>query len=96
MASPTSNKKHRPVPPSRGLVRSMLVIGCATSVGIVLGIVRVKVLALLLGPAGVGLMGIYTNVLQTSAQLAGLGLGQSGVRRLAAKQGDPQELRYRS
>ena len=77
---------------ARGLVRSTLVIGSATSVGIVLGIVRVKVLALLLGPAGVGLIGIYVNILQAGVQLAGLGLAQSGVRRVATSQGDPQEL----
>ena len=59
----------------------MLVIGGATSVGMALSLIRIKVLALLLGPIGVGLMGIYINILQTSTQLAGLGLGQSGVRR---------------
>lgn len=77
---------------SRGLVRSMLVIGSSNSVGIVLGIVRGKVLALLLGTTGVGMLGIFGNILQTGQQLAGLGLDQSGVRRVAASEGDPREL----
>jgi PST family polysaccharide transporter len=70
----------------------VLVIGSATSVSIILGMVRVKVLAFLLGPVGVGLIGIYANILETGVQFAGLGLGQSGVRRIAASQGDPDEL----
>ena len=70
----------------------MIVIGSSTSVGIILGIVRIKVLALLLGASGVGVMGIFESIQQTSRQFAGLGLDQSGVRRLAANQGDPEEL----
>lgn len=77
---------------ARGLVRSMLVTGSSTSVGIVLGIIRVKVLAMLLGPGGVGVMGIYESIQQTGMLLAGLGLDQSGVRNVAASQGDPEEL----
>jgi len=77
---------------SGGLVRSMMVIGGSNSVGIVLGIVRSKVLALLLGATGIGMLGIFDNILQTGQQLAGLGLDQSGVRRVAASHGDPQEL----
>lgn len=70
----------------------MLVIGSSTSIAIVLGIIRLKVLALLLGPGGVGIIGIFENILQTSQQFCGLGLDQSGVRRVAASQEDPREL----
>lgn len=77
---------------AHGLVRSMLVIGSSTSVGIVLSIIRYKVLAVLLGASGVGVMGLYESIHQTGQQLAGLGMDQSGVRRVAASQGDPREL----
>lgn len=70
----------------------MLVIGGSTSVGIVLGIIRYKVLAVLLGASGVGVMGLYESIHQTGQQIAGLGMDQSGVRRVAASQGDPEEL----
>lgn len=75
-----------------GLVRSMAVIGSSTSVGIVLGIIRVKALALLLGPGGVGVVGIFESIQHTGMQIAGLGLDQSGVRRVASSQGDLHEL----
>ncbi len=77
---------------THGLVRSMLVIGSSNSIGILLSIVRFKVLAMLLGPGGVGVMGIFESIHQTGMQLSGLGLDQSGVRRIAASKGDPEEL----
>ena len=48
---------------SRGLIKSMLVIGSAQVVNILISIVRMKVLAVLLGPSGVGLLSIYNSLL---------------------------------
>jgi len=77
---------------SRGLVRSMIIIGGSQSVTIAIGILRVKLFAMMLGPAGLGLLGLYSALLETSAMLAGLGLGSSGVRQIAASGGDAAEL----
>ena len=41
----------------------MTVIGSAQAVKILISILRMKVLALLLGPAGIGLLSIYNNLL---------------------------------
>ncbi len=49
-------------------------------------------LAVLLGPAGVGLMGIYQNIMATASTLAGCGLSSSGVRQIALSQGDESIL----
>ena len=49
-----------------------------------IGIVKVKVLAVLLGPVGIGLMGLYQNIMNMAAMLAGCGMASSGVRQLAA------------
>jgi O-antigen/teichoic acid export membrane protein len=65
---------------SRGLIRSMLVIGSAQFVNILISIIRMKVLAVLLGPSGVGLLSIYNSLLGMVQQTAGLGIGSSGVR----------------
>ena len=65
---------------SRGLIKSMLVIGSAQVVNILISIVRMKVLAVLLGPSGVGLLSIYNSLLGMIQQTAGLGMGSSGVR----------------
>ena len=40
----------------------MLVIGSANGAKIVISLVRMKVLAVLLGPTGVGLLSIYNNL----------------------------------
>lgn len=77
---------------SRGLLKSMLVIGSAKAVSIVISIVRMKVLAVLLGPSGVGLLSIFENLKGLVQQTAGLGLGSSGVREIAASRGEDGTL----
>ena len=68
----------------RQIFRSSAIIGSASFINITLGIIKVKILAVLLGPAGVGLMGLYQNVMSMSSTLAGCGVERSGVRQLAA------------
>jgi PST family polysaccharide transporter len=53
---------------------------------------KVKVLAVLLGPVGVGLMGLYQNIMNIATTLAGCGVADSGVRQLAASLGDVATL----
>jgi len=45
-----------------------------------------KAAALLLGPAGVGLIGMYQNLMQTAATISALGFGTVGTRQVAAAQ----------
>jgi O-antigen/teichoic acid export membrane protein len=68
----------------RQIFRSSAIIGGASAINMVIGIAKVKVLAVLLGPAGVGLMGLYQNIMSMAAVLAGCGIANSGVRQLAA------------
>ena len=70
----------------------MVVIGGAQAVNIAISIVRMKVLALLLGPSGVGLLSIFNNLQGIAANAAGLGMGSSGVRQLASAKGEEREL----
>lgn len=49
-------------------------------------------LAVLLGSAGVGLMGLYQSIMGTASTLAGCGMDTSGVRQIAASQGDQNLL----
>jgi O-antigen/teichoic acid export membrane protein len=77
---------------SRSLIKSMLVIGSAHVVNILISIVRMKVLAVLLGPSGVGLLSIYNSFLEMVKQTAGLGMSSSGVREIASSRGDEATL----
>ena len=71
----------------RQILRASSIIGSASIINMLLQVVRTKVLAVLLGPAGMGVMGMYSSVLGTASSLSGLGLGTSGVREIAAARG---------
>lgn len=67
----------------RTILRSSSIMGAASVVNILSGLAKMKAAALLLGPAGVGLIGLYQNLMQTGATLAALGLGSVGTRQMA-------------
>jgi PST family polysaccharide transporter len=58
-------------------------IGGSSIVNIGFAIIRNKAMALLLGPSGVGLMGLYGSIIDLTQTLAGLGIPASGVRQIA-------------
>ena len=60
-----------------------MIIGGAQVIKIAAGIMMMKVVALALGPAGVGLVGIYQSLIQTASSIAALGLGSVGTRQIA-------------
>lgn len=76
----------------RQIFRASAIVGAASVINVVIGIAKVKVLAVLLGPAGVGLMGLYQNIMAMASTLAGCGVANSGVRQLAANQEDVATL----
>ena len=56
-------------------------------VNVAVGILRVKAIALLLGPAGVGLVGLFGSILELAQSVAGMGINSSGVRQMAEAAG---------
>jgi PST family polysaccharide transporter len=69
------------------ILKSTVLVGGATVVGIVIRIVRTKAMALLLGPAGFGLFGLYGTIESLAENIAGVGVSSSGVRQIAAAVG---------
>jgi O-antigen/teichoic acid export membrane protein len=69
------------------ILRSTSLIGLSSVINIVFSIIRMKALAVLLGPAGVGLYGLYSLVADLATNLAGLGAQASGVRQVAEAAG---------
>jgi enterobacterial common antigen flippase len=69
------------------ILKSSALIGGSSVLNIALGIVRTKAMAVLLGPAGVGLMGIYNSILDLARTLAGMGVNGSAVRQIAEASG---------
>ncbi|WP_371055990.1 oligosaccharide flippase family protein [Rhodosalinus sp. K401] len=81
-----------PVDNTRGLLKSIAVIGTAQLISIVIRIVKAKLVAVMLGPSGTGLLAVLSNLQMLGAQMAGLGLPDSGMRELASSRGDPDLL----
>lgn len=65
------------------IAKSTGIFGGSQLVIILSGILRTKVLALLLGATGVGLAGLLQSVVETIRSIAGLGLGFSAVKEVS-------------
>ena len=72
----------------RQILRSSSIIGGASVINIILGLVRMKAAALLLGPAGVGLIGVFSNLIGVAISVAGMGLSNAGTRQIAEAAGN--------
>jgi O-antigen/teichoic acid export membrane protein len=77
---------------SSRMLRATAVIGGSNVVATFIRIVRTKVFAICLGPAGMGLVGLYTSVMSTATTLAEMGVGSSGVRQIAEANGDENKM----
>ena len=66
------------------ILKSSILVGGSSAANIVIGVVRAKAMAILLGPAGVGLAGLYNSISEVASTIAGLGVNSSGVRQIAA------------
>ena len=76
------------------ILKSSALIGGSSVLNIGIGIVRTKAMAVLLGPAGFGLMGLYGSIADLAAAIAGMGINSSGVRQIAeaAASGDTKRI----
>ncbi|SFA77478.1 Membrane protein involved in the export of O-antigen and teichoic acid [Rhizobium sp. NFR07] len=78
------------------ILKSTALMGGSSLVNVALGIIRNKAMAVLLGPEGVGLMGLYTSIVDMAQAVAGLGASGSGVRQIAeaAGSGDDERIAH--
>jgi len=75
------------------ILKSSAVIGGSSVLNIGIGIVRTKAMAILLGPAGFGLAGLYTSIVTLTQSVAGMGINSSGVREIAEAAGSDDQQR---
>lgn len=78
----------------RQILKSTGLLGSVQLINILVGMVRVKFLAVLLGPVGVGISGIYQTTITLISSATGFGIGFSGVRDIAraAATGDERKI----
>lgn len=76
------------------ILRSSSIIGGAQGIKYIIGLVHTKLVAVLLGPSGVGLVGLYVSTVSLVGTFAGLGIDSSGVREVAEAHGsgDPRRV----
>lgn len=67
----------------RSILKSSSLIGGATIINILIGMVRTKFVAVLLGPTGVGLLGMFGQITGLIGTVTAMGIGSSGVRQVA-------------
>jgi O-antigen/teichoic acid export membrane protein len=68
-------------------LRSSAINGGASVLNIVIGLLRMKVVAVLIGPAAVGMIGILQNIMATASTVSALGFGNVGTRQIAEAHG---------
>jgi antigen flippase len=77
----------------RQIFKSSALFGGTQIINILIGIVRTKFLAVLLGPAGVGIAGMYQSTTGLIGTIAGFGTGRAGVRQIAEAHGTGDEVK---
>ena len=75
------------------ILKSTALVGGSQVVNIAMGIIRTKAMAMLLGPAGFGLAGLYMSIANLTQSIAGMGVNSSGVRQIAEAAGTGDEDR---
>jgi antigen flippase len=77
----------------RKIFKSSALLGGARVINMVVGMARVKAMALLLGTVGVGVFSIYEQIVYTLSAISSLGIGSSGVREVALAAGSGDRVR---
>lgn len=74
------------------IFKSTSIVGGAQVLNIAISIIRTKIIALLLGPNGVGIAGIFQNIVDLIRNGTGLGINFSGVKKVAENNTDPKSI----
>lgn len=76
----------------RTAVKSSSMIGGAAFVNMFIGLIKTKVVAVLLGPSGMGLMNVYSTLIGPVTTISNMGFHTSGVRAIAGTKDSAEEL----
>ena len=68
---------------SRSVLKTNVIFGGVKVFQMLVGLIKNKIVALLLGPAGIGIQSLLMTTVNTIYQITNLGVPQSGVRELA-------------
>ncbi|MEO6524908.1 MAG: oligosaccharide flippase family protein [Mucilaginibacter sp.] len=74
------------------IFKSTSIVGGAQVFNIIIGIVRTKIIAILLGPGGVGMSGVFQTIIDMVRNATGFGVNFSGVKNVAENNTDPERV----
>jgi len=77
----------KPTSTFRSQLKTLSVVGGASVLNILIGMVKTKFVAILLGPSGVGLVSVYGQIIAVVTTVTGFGISTSGVRQVAEATG---------
>jgi len=77
----------------RSILKSTSIIGGSSVLNILIGMVKTKFVAVLLGPSGVGYMSMLVQIASLVTTVSGMGLSSSGVRQVAEAVGTGDQVR---
>ncbi len=78
----------------RRILQTSTLTSAASLVNILSGLLRIKALALVLGPTGVGIVGLYTALMTTAGAVAGMGINTVATRQIAEANASNSDVRY--
>lgn len=79
------------------ILKSTSIFGGSQILIILIGVIRNKMIAVLLGPVGVGIIGIYNSVIEMIRSAGGLGMDTTGVKEIAeADSSGDKEILYKT
>ena len=76
------------------IMKASSLIGGSEGASLLIGMVRIKFVAMLIGPVGLGLLATYQSIVGLIGTLAGLGIQLSGVRDVAESFGQEDMARF--
>lgn len=76
----------------RQIIKTTSVFGSVQVFNILISIVRSKVIAIYIGPAGIGLIGLFNSALNLVASFTNAGIETSGVKAISMAENNPKSL----
>jgi antigen flippase len=65
------------------IIRSLGFVGGSQIIVIIIGIIKTKIIAIILGPTGVGISGIFQNIVELVRNATSFGINYTGVKKIA-------------
>ena len=75
-------------------MKSTSITGGATIINILISIIRTKIVAILLGPAGIGIIGLFQSFVSTATAFSGLGIATAASREIEKHETSVNDYNY--